>query len=301
MVDGKPVSQAGQFQLNTAGMSPGMHRVGLTAGGGVYNNATREVTINVMDYRPPTGTVTANPTEIYVGDKSTVAASFTGQCGGTIGEPSFSASDGTIGGNEYDSSGVTFAANEQRKTVTITATAKDDRQSGTADTTITVMQKAAAIRLPDILFLANSDRVNNCGKRILLEQLKSYTERDPNGQVVVVGTQADNEKAPSLADSRAHNAAAIVTAGSGVCLSLPKDHVLVNATGTSQNGVEFQPDFCGASVVERRGQAVSANDATAQYRRVIVWFVPAGAQAPAAAGTTQSVEALSLGGLGCPK
>ena len=77
------------------------------------------------------------------------------------------------------------------------------------------------IRLPDILFSKNSARVNNCGKRILLEQLHSYYERDSSGTVVFVGHQSGDETGPQtdrwsaearLAAERVLNAAAVVTA-----------------------------------------------------------------------------------------
>ncbi len=51
----------------------------------------------------------------------------------------------------------------------------------------------APIRLPDVLFPKNSARVNNCGKRILLEQLKAYYQRDSTGTVVLVGHQSSDE------------------------------------------------------------------------------------------------------------
>ncbi len=81
---------------------------------------------------------------------------------------------------------------EQRKVITLTAMARDDRSSGTATTTITVKMPASveAVRLPDILFPRNSARVNNCDKRILLEQLKALTDRDPTGKIVFVGHTA---------------------------------------------------------------------------------------------------------------
>jgi hypothetical protein len=66
----------------------------------------------------------------------------------------------------------------QRKTVTITAQCSDNKSAGTATTNVTVIRKAvlAAIRLPDVLFSNNNARVNNCGKRVLLEELRGYFE-----------------------------------------------------------------------------------------------------------------------------
>jgi hypothetical protein len=132
-----------------------------------------------------------------------------------------------VHGDQFDSTGVRFdPANnaEQRKTVTITAKAADNRSVGTATTTIDVIKQAviAAIRLPDVLFQANSARVNNCGKRILLEQLRAYFERDSTGTVVLVGHSSSDETPANLAEQRALNAAAVITAGTGVCLAIPQ-------------------------------------------------------------------------------
>jgi outer membrane protein OmpA-like peptidoglycan-associated protein len=297
-----------QMEFDTSALGPGTYRIGVTASGSEYVPASSEVAITVKEYQPPTGTVRADPAEIYAGDKSALAASFNGQCGGQIQPPSFSASEGTVQGSEFDSSSVQFdpsVRTEQRKAVTITASAADSRNTGSATTSITVIQKAsaAAIRLPDILFPTNSARVNNCGKRVLLEQLRSYFERDPGGKAVLVGHIASGETPARLAEERAQNSAAMITAATGICLSIPGSQVLYSAPGADQNGVDFQPNFCGASAqegptTERRGQAVSANDARAKYRRVEVWFVPSGGQPPETTGSYSTAATLSIG---CPK
>jgi len=54
-----------------------------------------------------------------------------------------------------------------------------------------VVKKRAAIlakRLPDIVFATGSARVNNCGKRVLLEELKASLDNDSTGRVVFVWT-----------------------------------------------------------------------------------------------------------------
>jgi hypothetical protein len=312
-VNGQPVSQGAQFEFGASGLQPGAYRIGVTASGGNYNPASAEILITVREYRAPTGTVEANPPEVRAGEKATLTASFHGQCGGTIQPPVFTAAEGKVLGSEFDSSGVEFepaVRSEQRKAITITATATDERGTGTATTTVTVVRKAtiAAIRLPDILFPANNARVNNCGKRVLLEQLRSYFEGDAGGQAVLVGHVAENETVPKLALERAINAAAVITAGAGICLALPPEQVLVTAPGAAQNGVDFQPNFCASSagassnaVAERSGQAVSANDRMAESRRVVVWFVPTGGQLPPSPTSYQAAGALSVGSLGCPK
>jgi hypothetical protein len=54
-------------------------------------------------------------------------------------------------------------------------------------------------------------------------------------------------------------------------------------------------------VKERAGQALTEADARAQYRRVEVWFVPAGAAMPAALRGAVDAPAAELKKLGCPK
>ena len=149
------------------------------------------------------------------------------------------------------------------------------------------------VRLPDVLFTNGNSRVNNCGKRILLEQLRAYYERDSSGTVALVGHSAPDETKANLAQERASNAAAIVSAGTGVCLSIPATQVQVSWPGAEQNGVPFEAGFCRSSV----GPVGPYTD----MRRVEVWFVPSGGQLPSSVTNAQSVSTLSLGSLGCPK
>jgi outer membrane protein OmpA-like peptidoglycan-associated protein len=295
---GQPATQQPSFTFDSTGKAAGVYQIAVKATGNGFNPASAETTINVRPYEPPTGTVQANPAQIHVGDKSTLSANFTGQCGGPIQPPTFTTSEGTIQGDQFDSTTVQFdPANnaEQRKTVTITAKAVDNKSAGTATTTIEVIKDAvpaAAIRLPDVLFPENSARVNNCGKRILLEQLRSYFERDPGGTAVLVG-HSSSEEAAGIAEKRAQNAAAVITAGTGVCLAIPKTQVEVSWPGVEQNGVGFESGFCQSSV----GAASTAS----QMRRVEVWFVPSGGKLPSSVTNNQSASTLSLSGLGCPK
>ena len=298
-INGQQIGQQHSFVFGTVGREPGTYTVALTVNSATVNAATAQTTITVREYRAPAVTAQADPVEILAGEKSTLSASCQGQCGGTIQPPTFAASDGSVQGNQFDSTGVQFDNSnnaEQRKAVTITATCADNRSTGTASTTITVIKKAVItpIRLPDVLFDANSARVNNCGKRILLEQLRAYFERDPAGKVVLVGHSSSDETAANLAEQRALNAAAVITAGAGVCLAIPQSQVLVSSPGVEQNGVGFEPGFCTSSV---RGGASGA----AEMRRVEVWFVPNGGQLPSSLTTYQDASVLPVSGLGCPR
>jgi hypothetical protein len=150
-----------------------------------------------------------------------------------------------------------------------------------------VIKKAtiAAIRLPDVLFDKNSARVNNCGKRILLEQLRTYYERDSTGTVVLVGHASSDERA-DIAQERVSNAAAVITAAKGVCLAIPQSQVLVSSPGVDQNGVNFEAGFCSSSV--------KGAPRVAEMRRVEVWFVPTGGEKPPSLTNSESASSLAL-------
>src|SRR5579885_2671576 len=261
-VNGQPISQGQTFSFGTAGRDAGTYKVSLAVNGANFNPAQAETDITVLQYVPPSGSVTATPSQIEYGEKSTLASNFQGQCGKcAIQTPTYTASEGTVPGDQFDSTGVQFSPSnsEQHKTVTITATASDCTSTGTATTTIDVTKKAtiAPVRLPDVLFSRNSSRVNNCGKRVLLEQLRAYVEKDPTGTVVLVGNASPDETVANLDMKRAENAAAVITAGTGVCMSVPQSQVMLQGNGTSQNGISFESGFCAASV---RGGAGGAED-----------------------------------------
>jgi opacity protein-like surface antigen len=295
-VNGHAISQAPSFIFESAGREPGTYNVGLSVNGTDFNPAEANTTVTVREYLPPTGTAQANPPRIAVGEASTLSANFQGQCSGSIQPATFTASEGSVQGDQFDCTGVQFDPSdntEQQKTITITAHASDNRSVGTATTPVTCIRKAtiAAIRLPDVMFPNNNSRVNNCGKRILLEQLRGYLEKDPTGTVVLVGHSSQDETAAKLDLQRAMNSGAVITAGTGICLATPPSQVFVSATGGDQNGVGFESGLCEPSV--------GANASPA--RRVEVWFVPTGGQLPSSLTKYEKATALPLSSLGCPK
>lgn len=311
-VNDEALSQGRTFDFGTSGRNPGAYRIGLKVTAAGFNDATASTSVTVLPYRAPTGSVQADPSEIMEGGSALVSANFTpGQCGGTMRGPVFTASEGTIrGGNHFDAAGIQFDpsnASAQQKTVRIIAQVADDRGTVNAEGTVVVKKGAAAkaTRLPDIIFPAGGSRVNNCGKRVLLEDLKALIDRDPTGHVLFVGHVVDKETAASLDLKRALNAAAVISAGQGVCGSFPADHIHVGAVGSADNGSDYQPRFCGTSTTPRvgelSGQAVREADAQAKFRRVEVWWVPTGGALPAAAQGSKDAPTLSVSSLGCPK
>ena len=306
MVNGQAVSGTTTYQFTPTATTT----VSVTARNPGYNDVTATTTVTVKPYVAPNGSVTANPSSLTVGQTSALSSNFNGQCGGPIKPAVYTASEGTVNGSTFDSSTVQFDASntdEQTKSVTITATASDDKGSGSATTTITVRKPASAkaTRLPDLIFSQNSSRVNNCGKRLLLEQLKTYLDKDPTGKVIFVGHNTDREKAKGLDQMRALNAAAIISGGKGICLNFAPTQIMIDAEGTKQNGVDFQPFFCGTSTTpktaERGGSMVNASDKTAQYRRVEVYFVPTNAPMPASVTNYKDASTFNVNKMGCPK
>ena len=309
-VNGESINQASPaFEFGTTGRNPGTYKIGMKVTAEGYNDASTETTVSILPYQPPSGTLQVSPAEIWAGEKATLTPNFSaGKCGGTLKPATFTASEGSVTGNEFDSSTVQFdpsSNSEQQKTITIAANVSDDKGSGSAEGRVVVKKKevVTAKRLPDIVFPVGSARVNNCGKRVLLEELKASADNDSTAKVVFVGHQAESEsKWPGLDQKRALNAAAIISAGQGICTSFPANQVLVSAMGTAQGGVDFQPRFCGTSAgPEKAGQGVDESDDAAKYRRVEVWFVRTGAALPASLKESNDAVSLSVSSLGCPR
>lgn len=223
------------------------------------------------------------------------------------------APEGTIKGNppnEFDSTGVQFDADRSRlqtKVVNITCTVRD-RRGGTGQTVIpiTVTQQPVLVsRLDDVVFGSNNARVNNCGKRILLEELYPQLTEHPDWDLVVVGHTAPGERGAQLDRRRAMNVIAAMTAGKDTCRMLEPNRVRFAIVGDSVGGGDPRPGFCGTSnrnpTPERAGQAVNANDANAAARRVEIYLVPPGSAVPTGAAPLQSVPLAEVQRLGCPR
>jgi len=306
-INDKPISAGPALEFGATGREPGSYKVAVTIQAPEYNDASAATTMTVRAYAPPTGTVQASPPEIWAGQTATIAANFTpGQCGGALEAPVITSSEGSINGTQFETTGIQFdPANnaEQRKTVTIMAKVSDGTGSGSAETTVVVKKAAllAARRLPDIIFPGASARVNNCGKRVLLEELKTAMEADPSGKVVLVGHVSEKEASKAgLDQKRAMNAAAVISAGQGVCHNFPAGQILIGAAGSTDNGVDYQSHFCGTTN-EAPGSRIRESESDAKYRRVEVWFVPAGGVLPNSGKEGKPADSLSVSALGCPK
>jgi outer membrane protein OmpA-like peptidoglycan-associated protein len=309
MVDGSPVSGAtsSSFNVPTAGSS-GTRTITVKVSAGDSSATSDPVRVMIKPLTPPTISFTVSPSTIPYGNTIPLSATASGsECGGPA---TVRYSGDGVTGNTFDSKALGFDLSnrlkQQSRTVHLTATATDQKNqtaSATADVTVTLTPQAR--RLDDIVFQSMSSRVNNCAKRLLLEELTPMLRDDPGAKVILIGHRDTSEKgraAAKLDEARVVNTAAVLSAGKGICPSLDLSRVLVNSVGTEQ-GSDTRPALCGSStnVKEKGGQAVKDSDKRAQYRRVEIWFVPGGADMPAGVSGLKEAPAKDIQAKGCPK
>ena len=285
----------------TSGPS-GTHTVKVMVTAGESSKTSAPVNIIIKPAPPPTIRFGASPATIIYGDKSALTATAAGsECTSPV-TIRYTAGEGAIVGMNFESATMSFDLNNrakpQSKVVHLTATATDSKgQTAAAGADVTVTLTPQARRLDDIVFQSRNARVNNCGKRILLEELTPILRNDPDAKVVLIGHRDATESAASKVDEqRVANAAAILTAGTGICPQLDLSRVLINWVGADQSS-ETRPALCGSSVIERTGQAVAATDNKAPFRRVEIWIIPGGAAMPAALTNLKPAPAAR----GCPR
>ncbi len=284
-----------------------------TDGMPVRTATSNTLAINVQEYRAPAiSGISAVPAQLNFGDTGRLSVTGTGSACSSI-TFKWTATEGTISNDTsanagFDSKTVRFeqGGKIQAKTVTVKATVTDDRgATASADTRIKVDYVPTAIRFSDLIFSKNSARVNNCAKRILLEEVAAKAA-DPDYEIVLVGHYDQDEvakgKKPTTIDMRrVLNAYAVLTAGSGTCGSVDPSRIKVDWAGAEQTS-DFQPGICGTSARsaagERRGSAVSTSD---QNRRVEVWLVPKGTKLPASFKAAKVLAVKDLKKAGCPK
>jgi hypothetical protein len=268
-------------------------------------------TFSIQALTPPTLTFAVNPNTVpYTSGPIALAAVATpSPCGGPVTVRY--AGEGVTGSsfNPGSVSGFDMAnrLRSQSKTVTITATATDAKnQTVSRPAPVTVTLNPEARRLDDVVFPYMSSRVNNCGKRLLLEELTPMLRNDPGAKVILIGHRDEKEKgsktALALDETRVLNSAAVLSAGKGICPQLDLSRIMMKTVGTDQSSTP-RPALCGAStdVKEKSGQAVKESDKNAEYRRVEIWIVPSGAADPAGVTGLTPVPADRVSKLGCPK
>jgi outer membrane protein OmpA-like peptidoglycan-associated protein len=268
-------------------------------------------TFTIQALTPPNLTFAVNPNTVpYTSGPIQLAAVATpSPCGGAAtvrysgeGVTGTSFTPGSVSGFDMAN-----RLRSQSKTVTITATATDAKnQTVSRQAPVTVTLNPEARRLDDVVFPNMSSRVNNCGKRLLLEELTPMLRNDPGAKVILIGHRDEHEKggktALALDETRVLNSAAVLSAGKGICPQLDLSRIMMKAVGTDQSSTP-RPALCGAStnVKEKSGQVIKESDKNAEYRRVEVWIVPSGAADPAGVTGLTPVPADRVSKLGCPK
>jgi outer membrane protein OmpA-like peptidoglycan-associated protein len=269
-------------------------------------SVTRDMAqVTVLPYSAPTITGTAANPQLQMGQQTALTLTPSGGMCNRNMTYTCTAPEGTVTGTPpaaFDSTGVRFDADRSRvqtKTVNVVCTVRD-AGNGTSTTTIPITVSLPALqatRLEDIIFARNNARVNNCGKRIVLEELYPQLTEHPDWDLVLVGHTAPGETA-GLDRRRALQVIAALTAGTDTCKNIEPSRINFSVVGSSNNN-DTKPGFCGTST-ERAGQAINQADANAAFRRVEVYLVPPGAATPAG-GTRITAPLNDLKALGCPK
>ena len=291
------------------------------------------VTLSVKEYTEPQITsVSATPDSLSCAADTagTHTASLAGQatgsaCGGNL-TYKWTVSEGSVSNDTnpnatFDSSTLNFegGGQGQTKTVTATLTVTDETNKSSSKTTdIVVKCPARFVRLPDIVFAKNNARVNNCGKRILIDEAAPRVSGGDYSILLIGHVDADEHLNASgrrtsgrghrvttshpLDEQRVLNAAAVLSGGTGTCAKVDPARIEVDWVGTDQTSTP-DPGLCGtsnrASQQERKGAQVSQAD---KNRRVEVYLVPSNSQAmPPAAKNVRPLPEREVKPLGCPK
>jgi outer membrane protein OmpA-like peptidoglycan-associated protein len=309
IVNGQPVSGATSSSYDLPDSGTATVSVRIAAANPPVTSSAANFNINALT--PPGLNFAVNPGTVpYSSGPIALNASTTpGPCSGNV---TVRYSGEGVTGNSFNPGSVSGfdmgnRLRPQTKTVTLTATATDAKgQSATRTAPVTVTLDPEARRLDDVVFPSLSSRVNNCGKRLLLEELTPMLRNDPGAKVVLIGHRDEKEKGSkanlALDTTRVVNAAAILSAGKGICPSLDLSRIMMKTAGTDQSATP-RPALCGSStnVKEKSGQAIKDSDKNAEYRRVEVWIIPSGAQTPAALSDATPVPAAAVSKVGCPK
>jgi outer membrane protein OmpA-like peptidoglycan-associated protein len=289
---------------------------------------TATTTVTVNESAPTISSVTANPNTLAcaANTNGTHTAQLTANatssaCGGNL-TYKWTVSEGSVSNDTspnatFDASTLRFenSAQAQTKTVTATLTVTDQQgKTATQTTQITVNCEPQFVRLDDVIFAKNNARVNNCGKRLLVDDAASRLASG-DYDIVLVGHRDNDERenAPAAArrrgrraaaptpldEQRALNAAGVLTGGTGTCAKIDPSRVKIDWVGTDQTS-ETRPGQCGTSnIKERRGSQTTEAD---KNRRVEVYLVPRNSQAmPPAVKNARPLDPATMKAIGCPK
>lgn len=296
------------------------------------SNASRSVTagpvtLSVKEYLQPQVVAltasssalacTADPNGTH---SATLSANATGSaCGGNLSY-SWKVTEGSLSGSgssaTFNTSSLNFesGSSAQTKTVTATVTVTDATgQSASKSLPLTVTCPPGIRRFDDVIFAKDNDRVNNCGKHILIDEVAPALASG-DYDVILIGHIDTDEKATlpgkgrgkkaipgkNLDESRTLNSAAVLSGGTGTCAKVDMSRVKVVYVGTTQTS-EPRPGLCGTSTrpAEKERRKFELNDSD-KNRRVEVYLVPKGGSLPGVTGLKPLPES-EVQALGCPK
>jgi outer membrane protein OmpA-like peptidoglycan-associated protein len=301
-------------EFRTTIPAAGSHSVGVTAQdpSGATATQTTSVTVNPLPALSITDASDKNQVKFGETARLTALGNET-PCSGPL-TYTWNADMGAVRGSgasvTFDSSTVPFdpakTFQPESRTATIVPTVRDQRgRTATGNPIKIVVNKdAQAGRLDDVIFGNGSSRVNNCAKRILIDELQALMNNNPDVDVLLIGHTDASEKGAGLDHQRVYNAAAVLTAGTGVCAKGDVSRIKASYAGTDQTS-EFRSGFCGTSTRqksdERKSDEIAADDAAAKNRRVEIWIIPKGAAMPPGAKDPQAVPVRIVKAKGCPK
>ncbi len=286
-------------------------------------SSTASVTLNTAG--PTMTSVSASPNTLAFNFDGAKTSNLTGlaqssPCGGNL-HYKWTVSEGSVTNDSspnatFDASSLSFeqSAQAQSKSIVATLTVTDDSGktvSGTAN--ITVEYRPQWVRLDDAIFAKNNTRVNNCAKRLLIDDAASRMangdydiilvgHRDTDEDVKVAGGKKRGRKAaaagPDLDEARVLNTAAILSGGTGTCGKVDISRIKMDVVGTDQTS-ETRTGQCGTSnTQERKGSETSEAD---KNRRVEIYLVPHNSTVmPPAVKNARPLPEAEVKALGCP-
>jgi outer membrane protein OmpA-like peptidoglycan-associated protein len=241
-------------------------------------------------------------------------------CGGNL-TYKWTVSEGSVTNDSspnavFDASSLNFeqSAQAQSKSIVATLTVTDEQGKTASQTTnIAVNCTPPFVRLDDAIFAKNNARVNNCAKRLLIDDAAS---RMANGDydIILVGHRDTDEAeriavgkrkgrraattGPTLDEQRVLNTAAILSGGTGTCGKVDVSRIKMDIVGTDQTS-EPRTGQCGTSnTQERKGSETSEAD---KNRRVEIYLVPHNSTVlPPAVKNARPVPEAEVKALGCP-
>ncbi len=279
--------------------------------------------VTVSEAAPAITSATASPNVLAFNGEGPRTSNLAGvaqssPCGGNL-TYKWTCSEGSVTNDSspnatFDVSSLSFeqSAQAQSKQLTCTLTVTDQTgKTATQTASITANYTPQWVRLDDAIFAKNNTRVNNCAKRLLIDDAAS---RMANGDydIILVGHRDTDENermaagkkgrkaaaGPSLDEQRVLNAAAILSGGTGTCGKVDISRIKMDVVGTDQTS-EPRTGQCGTSnTQERKGSETSEAD---KNRRVEVYLVPHNSTVlPPAVKNARPVPEAEVKALGCP-